>query len=222
MTKRGFILGEYDTAADGHFTLNKWSLSEAKQKTNYLSIAYGDGEIDYTDVYDNTPRYEMRTLSITLISSFATRNARRLIIEGMVNNLDGFLTSVTFPDSPRKTMSGRISVTDKTESPYYSTVVITGKMEPYLWSEYRTQLVVPPSDGSAEITILNNGRPTTEIVCDASDYFAIFEGSSQSYTSPAKGGVNLQTKIYIPRGKSVIKVAGAPTTIKWREGSLIP
>ena len=92
MTKRGFILGEYDTAADGHFTLNKWSLSEPKQKTNYLSIAYGDGEIDYTDVYDNTPRYEMRTLSITLISSFSTRNARRLIIEDMVNNLDGFLT----------------------------------------------------------------------------------------------------------------------------------
>lgn len=222
MTKRGFILGEYDTAADGHFTLNKWSLSEPKQKTNYLNIAYGDGEIDYTDVYDNTPRYEMRTLSITLISSFATRNARRLIIEDMVNNLDGFLTLIAFPDFPRKTMSGRISVTDKTESPYYSTVVITGKMEPYLWSEYRTQLVVPPSDGNAEITISNNGRPATEIVCDASNYFAIFKGASQSYTSPAKGGINLQTGIYIPRGKSVISIAGAPTTIKWKEGSLIP
>ena len=47
MTKRGFILGEYDTAADGHFTLNKWSLSEPKQKTNYLSIAYGDANIEH-------------------------------------------------------------------------------------------------------------------------------------------------------------------------------
>ena len=90
MEKRKLIIGTYDTALIGLWTLREWSLSPAELVEEYAAVPGHSGPLDLSTVLtDGEPCYGSRTFSAILESSGGTRLERKARIDQMVNWLDG-------------------------------------------------------------------------------------------------------------------------------------
>jgi hypothetical protein len=62
MEKRRIILGTYNTARDGLWTLRSWKLTKPKQVQNFLAVPGRHAPLDYsTYMTDGQPYYESRS-----------------------------------------------------------------------------------------------------------------------------------------------------------------
>lgn len=167
MEKRKIIIGDYDTAIHG-WTLAAWKLSPPVQKTNYVDKPGGDGSWDLSTVLtDGLPRYNDRTLTITLERSDGDRLTRKAAIRDMVNRLDGLRHNIVLPDDPTYYLSGRVNVATEYNDVAHAAVTVSAVCEPWLYSMAVTTETLTAATAKKTVTLTNNGRrpvaPTVEV-----------------------------------------------------------
>lgn len=143
MIKRTIQLGDYDTAADGLWTLAAWAFPEPAIMENLVDIpGRYKGPLDLsTALTDGVPTYSARNLSITLESSEGDRLARDERIAVMVNQLHGQRVNIVLPDRPLHYAIGRLSIETLYNDPAHASVQVTGVCEPWLYA--KDEAVVP-------------------------------------------------------------------------------
>lgn len=160
LTKRKFILGDYDTAIDGLWTLAGWNLDEAKPIEAYVDLPGRlDGPIDFTEASSGDVEYSSRALSITLESSEGTRAEREERISQMVNTLHGRRTKIWTPDDIGHYLSGRLKIKKNYNDLAHASVNITATCEPWKYDNEDTVVSAELTDELQEITLECSRRP---------------------------------------------------------------
>jgi hypothetical protein len=188
MQKRTILLGSYNTAEHG-WTLTTLLLSDPVQKTNYVEKTGGDGSWDLSTAQtDGIPRYKNRTLTATLECSQGTRSDREMLINDLVNSLDGLEWQIVLPDRPDYYLLGRLHIAVNYSDLAHAMVTVTGDVEPWLYSERETVVEIPApitaSTDAATFYLWNRGRkvvvPTLTVQGQAS---LSFNGASTSLST---------------------------------------
>lgn len=158
MAKRRITFGGYDTAAHG-WTLAKWKLTEAKQKTNFVSKPGGDGSWDLsTALTGGIPRYNDRTLTATFECSEGDRLSREAKIREMVNTLSGMRENIELPDDPYHHLNGRIQVARDYNDLAHCAVSVTATCGPWKESNTETKITLTAQTEEKKALLTNNGR----------------------------------------------------------------
>lgn len=160
MQKRKLIIGTYDTALTGLWTLTGWSFSPAQQITNYIEVpGRVDGELDAsTALTDGDPRYSSRTLTATFESSEGTRLERETRINTMVNWLDGWRLDIILPDDLTHYITGRVHVEKLYNDPAHASVQVTAVCDPWRYNIAETVVSLTATATAQTVELLNNGR----------------------------------------------------------------
>lgn len=188
MQKRTVIFGNYNTAEHG-WTLSTLLLSDPEQKTNYVEKTGGDGSWDLSTAQtEGIPRYKNRTLTVTLECSQGTRDDRELLINDMVNSLDGLEWQIVLPDRPEYYLFGRLHIAVNYSDLAHAMVTVTGDVEPWLYSNRETivELAAPitASTDAATFYLWNNGRKVVIPLLTVKGYASLsFRGASTSLTT---------------------------------------
>lgn len=160
MKKRSIKIGNYDTATYG-WTLTGCILSDPEQKVNYVERPGGDGSWDLsTALTGGVPRYKNRSLTVTLECSEGAREDREMLINEMVNQLDGLEWPIVLPDRPDYYLQGRVHVAVTLSSPAYAAVTVTATCEPWLYAAKETIKELTASDAEQTVLLTNYGRRT--------------------------------------------------------------
>lgn len=191
--KRGFILGDYDTAAEG-WTLCEWTFPSPPPVTSFVTVpGRSAGPLDMTENLTGDPRYDSRPLTARFECSDGTRLERKAIISDMVNRLNGYRREIMFPDDRTRYAVGRLTVTENYNDPAHASVTVTATCEPWLYNREQTVREVTLLESSGAIVLSNSGRKVvspevTVIGYDASVLLACngtsWELSEGTYTLP--------------------------------------
>ena len=178
MQKRRLILGDYDTAAHGLWTLSEWSLTPAAYRSSFVSVPGRDGDLDLSTVLtDGIPTYGSRTLTATLECSDGTRLARDARISAMINQLDGQRLNIQLPDDPLHYLSGRVSVALKYSDLAHAAVTVTAICDPWRYSLDETVITLTATPERQTAQLFNTGR---KVVIPS---VLIGSGTVQDYTT---------------------------------------
>lgn len=184
MEKRRIVLGEYDTAAHGLWTLTEWTLSPPSYKSNFVSVPGHHGDLDLsTSLTDGVPVYNSRTLSATFESSEGTRLEREERINTMTNWLDGWSVNIQLPDDPLHYMTGRVSVARNYNDMAHASVTVTAVCDPWRYNAEETVVTLATTTDRQTAHIVNNGRrlvvPTLVIASESlQDYATLYYGEN--------------------------------------------
>lgn len=221
MIKRRIIIGSYDTAANG-WTLSKWQLSAAEQKTNYVAKSGGDGSWDLsTALTDGIPKYNNRTLSATLECSEGTRVTREAKIREMINELDGLRFNITLPDDDTHHISGRVHVARGYSDLAHASVTVTANCEPWLYSNDESVRTFTAANAGKIYTLINNGRravvPTLTVSGEGAMVALIYD---QQNTALGPGTHQWPTLLLTPGEHDITVAGGGVLTVRYREAVL--
>lgn len=159
MNKRHIKLGEYDTAADGLWTLSAWELTEPEPVTNFIDVPGRiKGPIDASTVLtDGLVIYGPRTLTATLESSEGPRMEREARICKMINQLHGRRADIVLPDDPDHYVSGRVSVKRLFNDMAHGSVQVTATCEPWKYSTEETVVRFIDDGTTSDVVLVNQG-----------------------------------------------------------------
>ena len=159
MIKRTLLLGDYNTAVHGQWTLSAWALSEPEPVTNWLNVpGRVKGPIDLsTALTDGLPVYGARSLSATLESSEDDRATREARISDMINKLHGQRVQVVLPDHPNRYAVARIAVARQYNDLAHCAVKVTGTCEPWLYNVAETEVELTATTAAKTTTLYNQG-----------------------------------------------------------------
>lgn len=223
MEKRKLIIGTYDTADDGLWTLAGLEFSDPELLTYFVEVpGRKAGPLDLsTALTDGDPTYGSRTLTATLESSEGTYLDREERISAMINWLDGWRLEIVLPDDPDHYIVGRVSVAKDFNDPAHAGVTVTAVCEPWRYSFLERQYTLYALGTSQTVTILNVGRLTvvpllTVTGTDAS--VRLVYGSSSWTLGP---GTYKLPDMMLKQGDSQLLYSGTGTVqISFREGVL--
>ena len=151
MQKRKIIIGSYDTAQEGLWTLAAWELSKAVAHEHYESVPGHNGPLDLSTVLtDGEPYYGSRELEAIFESSEGTRLEREQRIDNMINKLDGWRFNIILPDDPLHYINGRVQVEKLYNDPAHASVRITATCDPWRYNNAETvEVAIRPTTVSA-------------------------------------------------------------------------
>lgn len=221
MEKRTIRLGTYDTAAHG-WTLTKWTLSAAEQKTNYVDKTGGDGSWDLsTAMTDGIMRYRNRTLTATFECSEGDRLSREAIIRNMVNSLDGMKEDIELPDDTAHHLVGRIHVVKDYNDPAHAAVTVTATCEPWKYANTETAVTLTAASTAKTANLVNNGRralvPTIKVEGDDASVVLAYGTKSMALSA----GTYQWPDLLLTPGTHKVTYSGTGTaTITYREAVL--
>jgi len=160
MIKRKLIIGNYDTALEGLWTLSALNLSAPELREEFVDIPGRSGALDMSTVLtDGEPSYTKRMLEATLESSEGTRDEREMRIRNMINQLDGLEFKIILPDDPLHYLTGRVRVNRLYNDLAHASVTVTAVCDPWLYSIAETQLIIDAETNIPLVTTLyNRGR----------------------------------------------------------------
>lgn len=160
MIKRHIKLGEYNTAADGLWTLSAWELTEPEPLTNFVDVPGRiKGPIDASTVLtDGLVLYGPRTLTATLESSEGSRLEREARISKMINQLHGRRADIVLPDDPLHYVSGRVSVRRLYNDMAHGSVEVSATCEPWKYSAEETAITLQAEATADVVALLNQGE----------------------------------------------------------------
>ena len=160
MEKRKIIIGTYDTALTGLWTLRAWSLADPELIESYIEVpGRVDGPLDAsTALSDGDPRYGSRPLAITLESSEGTRLEREARIDLMRNQLDGKRFDIILPDDPTHHVRGRVRVQKLYNDLAHASVSVSAVCEPWRYNNTDTVVSLVASTTEQTAALLNLGR----------------------------------------------------------------
>lgn len=159
MGKRTLVLGTYDTARDGLWTLSALTLSDPEYQSKFTEVPGRDGPLDQSTVLtDGVPRYGSRTLTATLESSEGTREEREARISQMINTLDGLRMNIVHPDHPQHYLIGRVRVQYSYNDMVHGAVTVTASCDPWLYAAIERMYTVAASETVQLLGLDNDGR----------------------------------------------------------------
>ena len=223
MQKRKIILGTYDTALEGLWTLTEWSLGRAEAYEEYVNIP-GHGLLDLsTALTDGEPYYRSREFEATLESSEGNRLEREARIQSMINKIDGVRLNIVLPDDSLHYITGRVRVEKLFNTPAHASVKISATCDPWRYNNSQTVLSVTASSTTKTVTLINNGRlsfiPLVKITGGTVTIKFTSNGSARTWTGGA-GDYNF-VDLYIKPGSHAVTYSGSGTiTFTYREAVL--
>ena len=166
--KRKITIGNYDTAANG-WTLSRWKLSAAEQKTNYKEKLNGDGSWDLsTALTDGIIKYKNRTFTATLECSEGDRLSRETKIRQMINQLDGMVEDIELPDDEFHYITGRLRVVKEYNDTAHASVTVTATCDPWKYANNASIVTLSAKTAEQIAQLVNNGRRAIVPVLDVS------------------------------------------------------
>ena len=159
MKKRRLIIGDYDTAADGLWTLAQYKLTKGAQVQTFVSVPGRVAPLDMsTYLTDGQPYYGNANLDVLLESSEGDRLARKLRIDMMVNYLDGKTVKIIPPDDPDRYLVGRIQVYPEYNDLAHCSVRVSAICEPWLYAADETVVNLIAIEEKQTAQLFNYGR----------------------------------------------------------------
>lgn len=219
MKKRQLILNEYKTAEDGLWTLSACKITKALQVQNFVDVPGRFAPLDFsTTLTDGQPYYGNALLDATLESSEGTRDERRDRILHMTTLLDGVTARIIHPDFPGRYMTGRVQVTPDFNSLAYCVVTVSAVLEPWLYNDQATEVLVNLTSTAKTITLTNSGKlgvcPTLEVTGSATLVYG-------TYTWELSAGTYQLPDLFLTTGSHSIKCKGSGSvSFTYREAVL--
>ena len=221
MAKRKLIIGTYDTATTGLWTLTDWEFSPAEQVTDFIDIpGRKKGPLDMsTSLTDGDPVYGSRTFRAVLESSEGSRLERESRINAMINWLDGWRANITLPDDSQHFIAGRVSVKKLYNDLAHCSVEVTAICEPWRYNNNETNVVLVSTAEVQEATLTNAGRLAVVplLTVEGGEVLLAISGASWalgpgSYALP---------DLLLPAGGKEVEYSGTGTlTFTYREAVL--
>lgn len=224
MTKRTVTLGTYNTAQVGDWTLAGLELSSPSFQTNLVNIPGRDGPLDLSTVLTNgRPRYNSRTLKITLESSEGTRLIREQKIQGMINTLHGSREKIWLPDDPNHYLEGRIHVEREYNDLVHAAVTVTVTCDPWLYNNDETVYNLTAKSTEQSVMLTNNGgRTVVPVLVVTGSVNLTFVQASGAYSWTLSAGTYQMPDLALEFGECQLIYSGAGTvTISYREAVLL-
>lgn len=221
MKKRAVLFENYDTALY-NWTLTGCKLSDPEQKTKYVEKVCGDGSWDLsTAMTDGIPRYNGRTLTVTLECSEGTRDERQELIGHLVNQLDGLEHFIVLPDYPSHYLFGRVKVTVEYNDLAHCAVTISANCGPWLYRSVETVVTLTAQAEKQTAYLRNTGRrvlvPQITITGDDADVLLEYGGNSASASA---GTYKWPTLVLLPGNTALTYSGTGVVTITYREAVL--
>lgn len=224
MEKRKIIIGTYDTAAEGLWTLTSWNFSKAVANEEYADVPGHHGPLDLSTVLtDGEPYYRSREFEAVLESSEGTRLEREDRINQMVNTLDGYRFNIILPDDSLHYINGRVRVEKLYNTPAHASVRISATCDPWRYNNTQTVVSVTAATTAKTVSLVNRGRlsviPSTKIAGGTVTLKYTSDGTTKTWTLNA-GTYNL-VDLYIKTGTAAVTYSGSGTvTFTYREAVL--
>ena len=224
MQKRKIIIGTYDTALEGLWTLTSCNLGKAVANEEYAKVPGRNGALDVSTVLtDGEPYYENRPFEATLESSEGTRLEREGRIDQMINMLDGWRFNITLPDDPTHYINGRVSVERLYNTPAHASVQIRATCDPWRYNNSDTVVGLVATTEEQTVSLINNGRrsvvPTIKITGGSATLKFTANGEVRTWTLGE--GEYILTDIYLKTGAAPLTYSGTATiTLTYREAVL--
>jgi hypothetical protein len=159
MEKRKIIIGTYDTAVEGLWTLSAWAFGKAVAHENYADVPGHSGPLDLSTVLtDNEPYYGSREFEAVLESSEGSRLEREQRINSMINRLDGWRFNIILPDDPLHYINGRVRVEKIYNDPAHASVRVTATCDPWRYNSSETVVGLIATEAEQTVALINNGR----------------------------------------------------------------
>ena len=224
MQKRKIIIGTYDTALEGLWTLTGWGFSNPTAKESFVEVPGYNGRLDLSTVLtDGEPYYGSRTFEATFESSEGTRLEREERINRMINKIDGWRFNITLPDDDMHYINGRVRVERLYNDLAHASVRVTAICDP--WRYNTTETVVGLIAASTEqiVTLINNGRrsvvPTIKVQGGSVILKVTVDGEMKSKTLGP--GEHIIGDIYLKTGSLPLTYSGTGQIIlTYREAVL--
>ena len=224
MEKRKIIIGTYDTAVEGLWTLSGWSFSKAVAIEQYAQIPGQSAPLDLSTVLtDGEPYYGSREFEAILESSEGTRLEREARINQMINKLDGYRFNIILPDDSMHYINGRVRVEKIYNDLVHASVRVSATCDPWRYNNSQTVVSVTASSTTKTVTLINNGRlsfiPLVKITGGTVTIKFTSNGSARTWTGGA-GDYNF-VDLYIKPGSHAVTYSGSGTiTFTYREAVL--
>lgn len=221
MKKRTILLGDYDTAAHGLWTLAKLEFPEPEVVENFVEVPGRiRGPLDMsTALTDGEPRYKSRPLSVTLESSEGNREDRAARISDMINHLHGQRKQIVLPDHPLHYAVGRLSVQQEYNDMAHAAVTVAAVCEPWLYAAAETVAQLEATAEQQTATLCNHGAMTVvpEITISGSNVLLIYGTNSQAMSA----GSYVWPALVLTPGVHKLRYSGnGNVTISYREAVL--
>ena len=195
------------------------SLGEAKPKTEYVDIPYGNGSIDLSEALTNEISFEDREFSFQLVFPPDVRNWHE-IRKKIANDCNGRKMKIIFPTYPDYYILGRVTVGKIDEDNSVATLEISGKAEPYLYKHDLTKVEgVIPASGEIALNLKNERLGAIPSFTINATSQLIFEGSTLNHSAGTFSFAN----IYLKQGDNLLTIkatAGTTYLITYQEGGL--
>lgn len=224
MQKRKLIIGTYDTALEGLWTLTAWSWGRAVAHESYADVPGHNGPLDLSTVLtDGEPYYGSREFEATLESSEGTRLEREERINQMINKLDGWRFNIILPDDPHHYINGRVRVEKLFNTPAHCSVQISATCEPWRYNATETVVGIIATSTEQIISLINNGRRSvvpTITVTDGTVRLK-FNTTDGVQTWSLEPGKHILADIYVKSGAAPLTYSGTgKATLTYREAVL--
>lgn len=223
MQKRKIIIGTYDTALEGLWTLSAWGFSRAEANEEYADVP-GHGPLDLSTVLtDGEPYYSSREFEATLESSEGTRLEREERINQMVNKLDGWRFNIILPDDEMHYITGRVRVEKLYNTPAHASVRVSATCDPWRYNNSQTIVGLTATSTEKTVSLINSGRlsvvPTIKVTGGSAKLKYTSNGQIKSWDLSA--GEYILADIYLKTGASPLTYSGTATiTLTYREAVL--
>lgn len=220
---RGFVFGDYDTAAEGPWTLAEWSFPEPQPVTNYVNVpGRNAGPIDASTALTNgDPRFTSRTLQATFECSEGTRLERKAMIDDMVNRLHGQRLDIILPDDPTRYATGRLTVKTEYNDMAHAAVSVTATCDPWRYNATETVVEVSVLEETSTAVLSNSGRMVVAPEVTVTGYGAEVTLRTDTGTWTLNEGTFHLSGFTLQPGNTTLTCSGIGTVIfAYREASL--
>lgn len=161
-------IGQWDAYEDWGLQLQPYQIPLPEPKTEYLSIAGGDGQIDLTEAAGDV-RYSNRTFTLTLQMLNAARPWTQLV-STVANAIHGKRLPVVFSRDSDWYYYARCKVMSLSSQAALGTIMIEINASPYKLASVVTTVSIDTSAGTATATLQNGRMPcyptvTTNFAC---------------------------------------------------------
>ena len=199
MEKRSLLLGTYDTAAHGLWTLTSWKLTKASQVQTFVSVPGRVAPLDLsTYLTDGQPYYDNAQLDAILESSEGNRLERKARIDLMVNYLDGQTVKIYLPDDQSRYLVGRVQVFQEYNDLAHCAVRVRAVCDPWLYAAAETVVRLTATATEQTAQLLNYGRLAVVPTVETTGEVRIGYGAS-SWALPA--GEHTLPELYLTPGQ---------------------
>lgn len=223
MQRRKLIIGTYDTALKGPWTLAACDFPEPDPQENLVDVPGRDGPLDLSTILTGgAPVFGSRELTATLECSEGDREYRTKLINEMINRLHGRRWPITLPDDPTHYVEGRVSINTEYNDLAHCAVKLTAACDPWKLKKVETRLTLE-LDADAQIVALPNAGarvlvPT--IVLDGAGAWGEFTVDGQTWELDANGTYVIP-ELRLQPGTTALSYSGNGTaTITYREAVL--